>query len=260
MENPGSGSQTVSRAIELLRLVSSGGREGMRLADVVQVCGLSRPTVHRLLTELVDGGLLMRSAGKRYFLGQFAYELGLSAAAQFHLRDLCAPHLERIANVTGDTVFLVVRSGPDSFCLDRRTGAYPVKVFSVEVGNRQPMGVGAGGLALLAWLPERDRQAVIERNAHRLPQHGGLTSSLLVKMVDEARSQGYSRVSDFAIAGVTGVGMPVRDAAGQTIVAVSVTCVTMRMTAQHQEEVLHVLGQEVGRLAHALGRKAAPVR
>ncbi len=256
-KNPAAGSQTVSRAIELLRLVAGGGRAGMRLSDVVDACELSRPTAHRLLKELIDGGLLMRSADKRYFLGQFAYELGLSAAANFHLRDLCAPYMERIANETGDTVFLVVRSGNDSFCMDRQTGAYPVKVFSVEVGNRQPLGVGAGGLALLSWLPDKEREAVMERNAARLPHHGGLTVVRLESLVREARLQGHSRISDFAIAGVTGVGMPVLDTAGQPSAALSVTSITMRMTPEHQTEVLGVLAREVGKLGEALNRTAA---
>lgn len=254
MEKLAFGSQTVGRAIELLRVVSSGGRDGMRLADVVLASSLSRPTVHRLLAELIEGGLLMRSADKRYFLGQFAYELGLSASVQFHLRELCAPYVERIAHGTGDTVFLVVRSGPDSFCLDRQTGAYPVKVFSVEVGHRQPMGVGAGGLALLSWQPERDRKDIIARNAQQLPHHGGLTASALEALVAEARAQGYSRAANFAIAGVMGVGMPVLDAAGTPIAAISVTSIGTRMTPEHQDEVLRLLKREVERLSQALAR------
>ncbi|PZQ78120.1 MAG: IclR family transcriptional regulator [Variovorax paradoxus] len=253
MENPNTGSQTVARAIELLRLVSKGGRVGLRLSEATQASGLSRPTAHRLLKELIDGGLLMRSANKRYFLGQFAYELGLSAATQFHLRDLCAPCLDRLAQETGDTVFLVVRSGPDSFCLDRRTGAFPVKVFSVEVGHRQPMGVGAGGLALLSWLPEQDRRSTIARNAAALPQHGGLTASALTRLVEEARAQGFSRVADFAIQGVTGVGMPVCDDQGVPIVALSVTSISARMTAEHQGEVLRGLSREAAKLKQLLG-------
>lgn len=86
MKNSAQGSQTVARAIGLLRLVSSRAKEGMRVQEIVDAGELSRPTVHRLLSELVECGLLMRSSERRFFLGQFAYELGISAASHFHLK------------------------------------------------------------------------------------------------------------------------------------------------------------------------------
>lgn len=260
MESEGQGSQTVARAMELVRLVSSSSRHGMRLNEVVQAGGLSKPTAHRLLKELVACGMLMRSPDKRYFLGQFAYELGLSAAAHFHLREMCTAHIARIAAETGDTVFMVVRSGPDSFCLDRQTGAYPIKVFSLEVGNRQPLGVGAGGLALLSWMPQAEIDTVLERNAGRLGQYGGLSACRLRLSVEQARAQGYSRIADFAIQGVSGVGMPVLDRVGVPILAVSVTSVSARMSPDHENEVLKILGQEVGRMQHLLNNTAPALR
>jgi DNA-binding IclR family transcriptional regulator len=254
------GSQTVGRAIELLRLVSSSARSGIRLGEVVAASGLSRPTAHRLLKELVDSNLLMRAEGKRYFLGHFAYELGLSAAAHFHLRDMCASYLERVAKETGDTVFMVVRSGSDSFCLDRKTGAYQVKVFSLEVGNRQPLGVGAGGLALLSWLPESERDVLIAKMAPQLAAYGGLTTQRLRGLVAQARKLGHSLIADYAIEGVTGIGLPVLDRVGQPIVAVSVTAISPRMTPAHQAEVLRVLQREVARLQDMLNQTAPALR
>jgi DNA-binding IclR family transcriptional regulator len=232
----------------------------MRLNDIVEIGELSKPTVYRLLKELVNCGLLMRSPDKRYFLGQFAYELGLSASAHFHLREMCQPYVSRIAQETGDTVFLVVRSGPDSFCLDRQTGNYPIKVFSVEVGHRQPLGIGAGGLALLSWLPQDEREAVIARNSVRLSMYGGLDERRLRRLVEEARGAGHSRIADFAIPGVTGVGVPVLDRVGVPMLALSVTSVSARMAPSHQGEALHVLCQEAAKLQGLLNNTAPALR
>lgn len=260
MEKDGQGSQTVARAMELVRLVSSSSRHGMRLNEVVQAGGFSKPTAHRLLKELVACGMLMRSPDKRYFLGQFAYELGISAAAHFHLRAMCTEHVTRIAADTGDTVFMTVRSGPDSFCLDRQTGSYPIKVFSLEVGHRQPLGVGAGGLALLSWLPQEEIDAVLERNAGRLGLYGGLSAPRLRELVEQARARGYSRIADFAIQGVSGLGMPVLDRVGAPILAVSVTSVSARMSPEHEADVVKILSQEVGRMQHMLNNTAPALR
>jgi DNA-binding transcriptional ArsR family regulator len=90
--------QSLGRAIELLRLISSEHTHGARLSDLVAVSGLPQPTVHRLLRQMVEGGLVMQDAQRRYRLGHFAYELGLVASTHFNLRDQCAPYLGRIGH------------------------------------------------------------------------------------------------------------------------------------------------------------------
>ncbi|WP_219213918.1 helix-turn-helix domain-containing protein, partial [Variovorax boronicumulans] len=52
--------QSLDRAIELLRLISANYRDGERLSDLVTASGLAQPTVHRLLKQLVEGGLVMQ--------------------------------------------------------------------------------------------------------------------------------------------------------------------------------------------------------
>lgn len=242
----------MARAMGLLRLVSSRAREGMRLQDIVDEGGLSRPTTHRLLTELVECELLTRSSDRKYFLGQFAYELGISAASHFHLREICEPFLETVAVETGDTAFLVAPSGNDSFCLDRKAGSFPVKVFTVEIGSRQPLGVGAAGLAILSWLPDATRAQVLQHNAERLPHYAGLSVSRLEQAVAHAQKTGYSKISDFAVPGVSGVGVPVCDVVGFPVVALSVATVSIRMTAEHEDKIVKVLRREASKLQSVL--------
>jgi hypothetical protein len=91
---------------------------------------------------------------RRYYLGPLVFELGITAGPRFNIRDLCADALDRVAAETGDTAFLIIRSGDDSLCVDRREGAFPIKTFTVDVGVRRPLGVGAGSLAILTALPE----------------------------------------------------------------------------------------------------------
>ncbi|WP_341676011.1 IclR family transcriptional regulator [Comamonas thiooxydans] len=243
MEKPASpsGTQSVHRALQILRLVSTHNRQGIRLSDLATQVQLSKPSVHRLLRELTETGLLMQAQNRLFHLGQFAYELGLMASAHYSLHQVCSPFVEQLAQETGDTVFLVMRSGFDSFCLDRQTGSYPIKVFSIEVGNRQPMGVGAGGLALLSFLTEAEREAALEELCDSLPQFNGLSVDTVKQMITETRQRGYSHISNHAVAGVTGFGMPILDRVGTPLAAISVTAINDRMTPEHQRQVIHLL-------------------
>lgn len=247
--------QTVERAMRLVRLVSSHNKEGMRLTDLVEHSHLSKPTAVRLIKELMGCGLLMQSNNRRYYLGHFAYELGLVAAAHFNLRDVCEPSVNRLAEITGDTIFLTVRSGDDSFCLDRKSGSFPVKIFSLEIGHRQPLGVGAAGLAILSRLPEDEMLRIIENNTSMLGKYGGLDSKRLLALAQQARAQGYSFISDFAIQGVSGVGMAVVDRVGYPVLSLSVTTLSHRMNKTHQASVRHALKEEVSHLENLLAHR-----
>lgn len=243
--------QSLDRAIELLRLVSANDREGERLSDLVTASGLPQPTVHRLLKQLVEGGLVMQDADRRYRLGHFAYELGLAAASHFGLRQQCAPFLARISQETGDTAFLMVRSGADSFCLDRRSGAFPIQVLTVEIGKRRPLGIGGGGLALLAFMPDAELPGVMARIEPKLADYGGLTRAVLLELVAQARRSGHASITDYAVAGVTSIGVPVRDRTGQLVGAISVSAMAPRM-AEREAMVLGILHHEVQALQHVL--------
>jgi DNA-binding IclR family transcriptional regulator len=248
------GAQSVDRALKLLKLVSARNREGIRLIELVELSRLQKPTVHRLLKQLVASGMLMQGADKRYHLGQFSYELGLSAALHFRMRETCEPYLQRIAAETGDTAFLIVRSGTDSFCVDRKTGSFPIKVFAVEVGHRQPLGVGGGGLALLSFLPDSEIDEVLEANDARLSAYGGMTTAALRDLIGSTRKRGYSVISDCAVAGVTGVGRAILDRTGRPLAAISVSTVSQRMDKERQHAVSQILKQELTALAELLAR------
>lgn len=206
--------------------------------------------MHRLLKQLAEGGLVMQDADRRYRLGHFAYELGLAAGSHFGLRQQCAPYLARISQETGDSAFLVVRSGFDSFCLDRQSGAFPIQVLTMEIGKRRPLGIGGGGLALLSFLPEAELPEVLSRIEPHLSAYGGLTRPILLGLVAQARRRGWAAITDYAVAGVTSIGMPIYGRTGQVLGAVSVSAITARMV-EREDIVVRIMKREVEALQAA---------
>ena len=108
------GAQTVRRALALLRLVATGQEAGVRLTDLVEMSGLSRPTVHRLLQVLADEGAVERELrSRRYRIGPELLLLGLARTAGVPIRAAAEPFLRDLARAVGDTVFLTVRHDAD---------------------------------------------------------------------------------------------------------------------------------------------------
>ncbi len=235
----GSSVQSVQRALHLLSLVARTGPPGARLQDLTQESGLSKPTTHRLLQQLIESGLVMQGGQRLYQLGAGAFELGISASRSFPLRDIASPVLDEIARITGDTVFLVVRSGIDALCIDRKMGSYPIKVETVEPGHRQSLGMGASGLAVLSFLPQDEQESCLlemERSLKLKPQ-GDLTMEVIRRHIAESKPRRWALMTQLALLpGVTGVGVPVFDAQKRPFASLTVGAISLRMTEQRIRE------------------------
>lgn len=153
--------------------------------------------------------------------------------------------LRRISDATGDASFLVVRRGCKSLCVHREIGHYPVQVLVVSSGHRQPLGVGAAGLALLAALPEEDAQRVIERNEPALNHYGEITAAQMTELVKETRERGWASLGNTAVPGALGVGMAWYGADGLPKVGVSVASLVDRMPWHRQLWIAELLREQL---------------
>lgn len=251
---PPSGTQSIQRAAQLLREVAAGNRTGLRLVDLAERSGLEKPTVHRILQSLIAERLLVQNPQtRRYHLGQAMFELGLTAAQHFNLPDLCRPSLMRIAERTQDTAFLILRSGSDAVCVERIDGAFPIKVYTLNVGDRRPLGPGAGSLAMLSSLPSEEIGRIIEYNGERLKPYGGLTRQRLRSQVARTREQGYAHYEGVAgVEGYSAVGVAIRGAAGDPVASLSVSAISSRLAGQRLQEVVGLLRSEAAEVEKLL--------
>ncbi len=239
-----SGTQSIERALSLLREIAAHNRGGTRLLDLATRTGLQRPTVHRMLKCLAAENMVQQDPDShRYFLGSMMFELGLSAAPRFNLREICHPALARIAEATGDTVFLSQRSGLDTVCLDRHEGAFPIKTFTLEIGMRRPLGVGIGSLAILAELQDEDIRNIIASNAPRMPEYG-LTPNSLLSQIKKAQKLGYAVRETPTLAGVRSIGQALHNRSGIPFAALSVSAISSRMTEKRVAELAILLKNE----------------
>lgn len=254
-----SGTQTIQRASLLVRLIASRSRTGMRLAEVVQHSKLERPTAHRILKCLVEEGFLMQAGDShQYFLGPLIFELGLAASPQFNLSDICRASLQRIADKTGDTVFLSVRSGYDSVCIDRSEGAFPIKALTLEVGARRPLGVGAGGLALLLRLSDEAVEEIVRANAKRLGAFHKLTVPVLQKALKRSQQLGYALNDTHIVAGATTLGLPIVNRYGHPFAAITMAAISSRMSTERQAELVAILRAEIAVIERAMQERTLP--
>lgn len=251
------GTQSIRRAAAILRAIARFGPSGARLIDLTQAVGLARPTVHRIVQGLIAEMMVVQNPRtRRYQLGPLIFELGLATAQRSTLPEICRPAIRRLAELTHDTVYLVVRSGFDVVCLDRAEGSYPIRAVTLDVGGRRPLGLGAGGAALLATFPDNEVQQIIAHHCAVSPNTIGVTDEMLRSAVVEARREGYGRNQESMSPGIRGIGAAIPTDGDRAFAAISIACIAERMTKQHAHELSTLLLREVTALAEPLSAMA----
>ncbi|KPX25515.1 IclR family transcriptional regulator [Pseudomonas syringae group genomosp. 3] len=245
----------VSRLFAVLRCLGECDEGGQRVTQLAQRVGLSQPTTHRLLRSLMDEGMVEQDLlSKRYRLSIEFFALAARAGNTGNLRDVVRPSLLRLSASLGDSLFLLARSGFDAICLDRSEGPYPIRTFTGDIGGRVALGVGQGSLAILAFLPEDERETVIAYNLPRLKDFHLYDEVFLRSEVENVRRLGYAGRNTGALPGMAGLAVPILDRNGRAVAALSVATITDRLGPDRLMTVVELLKRE----ATAIGAKINP--
>lgn len=246
----GSGAQSIHRALTLLNLLGVMARDrpgGVTLADLAHVSGRPKASVHRVLNALVQLGYAERiEPSGRYRLGLQSQILGeLAGERTDPLIRLVSPSLVRIAELSEDTTFLTVRQGSFSLCARREEGFGEIRNNALAVGDRHPLGVGAGSLAILAALDDDEVEHVIEVNdeimSRRYPR---ISSDVLRGIVDRTRRDGYALNEGLVAPGSWAVAVIVHIPGRGPDAALSVASIEPRLSGARRDELVAVMKKE----------------
>jgi DNA-binding IclR family transcriptional regulator len=240
------GTQSIERALRVIRMLASTNySRGIGFDDLIEHTDLRKSTLHRIL------GLLMRERfverdpiSRMYFLGMGFLELGAASLNRVNLREIARPRLQRVAEETNDTAYLSVRSGCDAICIDRQEGAFPIKAITLNIGDRRPLGVGAGSLALLAWLPRLEIESIVARNARRFPRNPALNPKDLIALVETCLADGHSFNDGRVLRSMCAIGVPVLARDGAIVAAISVAATADRMGGTRRARLARMLQEE----------------
>lgn len=158
------------------------------------------------------------------------------------IADTLRPLMKRLCRLSGDTVFLVVQQGDYALCLMREHGDFPVRIFTIDAGEKRLMGIGAGGLALISDYANEQIEKIYARHAAHFIQ-SGLPLDILMQRVRGTRQQGFSEIVDGITPGVSGVGFAF-SISKIAKVAISFGAISHRLDAVRRQEMGKLLMHE----------------
>jgi len=239
-ESGRSGTQTIERAVALLRTISTRGRHGWQLSELAQRCELRPSTTHRILGCLVREGFVGHRPDERtYVPGSVLFELGLSFYQQGELQHAAKKRLEALARRVNGTAFLFFRSGDDFVCAARigdaklRAPVYP--------GTRKPLILSTGGAAMLIALPEKEATAIMDRNIADLSKFDKARVRSIRPMLERSFAEGFGVSLGDIFPAINSFSVPLCDATGAPYAAITVAGSARALPQERRAEYRNLL-------------------
>ncbi len=241
------GSQTLLRGLDVIDVVAEGP---IKLGDLAARLGLTRSTTHRLASALTDRRYLSFVPHSGYSLGPKLLELGFRVRDELDLPRVAAAHLERLALLTEDTVHLGVLDHGHVLYLDKVPGKRRINISS-RIGELQPVSSTGLGKALILDL---DEDAWIELfRTERTERRGEMSLQEWLERMRRYVRAGYAFDLEENEDQIRCIAAPIRDVAGRTIAAISVSSAAQYMSDQRMQTLSKDVLNTAQRISEDLG-------
>jgi IclR family transcriptional regulator, pca regulon regulatory protein len=225
----------------------------LRLSEVARRAGIDNATAFRLLNTLERLGYVRKSPESRMFqLTLKCLDLGFQAIARLDLRARARPILRALVDKVNDAASLGVLDGLNATYIERIQPKMHGMGIQRQIGQCLPAYCSALGRAILAFLPEKECQRLLEAsNRIKYTQRTITELSDLHASLEEVRRRGFVVCDQETVEGIRALAAPVFDADNLPVAAVSVGSSTLRMSL---EEFVTLASTPVAQAARELSR------
>ena len=221
--------QSVERAVRILQCFEE--QDQMGITQIAKKTRLTKSTAFGLASTLVETGLLEQDAAtSQYRLGLELFRLG--SRVDIDGRRQIVAELAALCETLDETVNYMRPEGTDIVYLVKKETSHSMRICTT-IGQRLPMYCTAGGKAIMAYLPEEERERILQR--FRFTAYTGntvTTAEALRRELAEARASGCAFDREELELGLTCIAVPMRNGSGYPVAAISCSGPTTRMTEE----------------------------
>ena len=234
-----------SAARKLLRVLEavSSPSEAHRLSDLVKETGLTKTSVFRLLSELVDEGYVSRTTDGTYSPGRALRVLALRLAKNStDDSDQVRTRLKRLQEDVQSTIHFALRTGDWATYVEKvEDTAQPIRMAS-RIGAQIPLHSTAIGKAVLAYLPESEVRKYAAKTG--LPRRTDKTITDVESLLADGelvRNRGYSIDDEENEEHIRCMATPVFDTRNNLLGGIGITTIAPLVTQQKLESFAPLL-------------------
>ncbi len=209
--------------------------------ELAKELGISHANIYRILTTFEANRFLVKDPEtKKFSLGIRFWELGLLTYDSLHVGKLFRPIMQKLMESTGESVFLTSLDDREGLTLDALEPDNVVK-YSVSIGSRAPLYVGASYRTMLAYLPEEEVERIIGSGLVKYTPKTITNREALYADLADIRKIGYGRSDGEYTPDVVALAVPLFDYRGKIMASLTVSGPNYRLTEDKIEHCIDML-------------------
>lgn len=212
-------------------------RDGTTIETIADDVDVGTSTVHRHLVTLRERGYVVIENGQ-YHLGTRFLTRGGQVQSRIPSHELIERKVHQLSEETGERVQFIVEEQGERVYVFTHAGPDAVRT-DAAIGKRGPLHASAAGKAILAYLPDDRREAILDENAiDPVTEHTTIDREDLTAELEEIADREYAFNDEESTVGLRAVGAPIRYESGYVIGAISVTAPAHRIKGDYFREEL----------------------
>lgn len=222
----------IQKAVRLMQAIAAAG-EPQQLAELAEHIGMPKPTVHRLLSQLEDVGMVNRElAGKGYTVGATWLQLAIGALTARARQPAIHGIMRKLVDQVQESCNLSVPLDHEVLYIERVECDWPLRM-QLHAGSRVPMHCTASGKLFLAQMPPKTRQKLLSSLDLKKFTNNTITDpKALEREFEKIRAADLSINKEEYHLGLIGVSVPVRRYDGTVVATLSIHAPSFRMSVE----------------------------
>jgi DNA-binding IclR family transcriptional regulator len=235
---------SVDRALRVLTTLEHE-RRGMALAELGKLTGIPKSSLFRILVTLQHHRcVIWNEEDKAYQLGSRLSELGNSFLEQYDLYQSAGRYMKALADQCQETVFLGKLEEGQVIYLRRMDSPRSATVVK-KLGQRVPAHCTATGVAILAFLPEKEVDAILDSHGMVAFNPATITDrTALKRRLGVVRREGFAVVDGEYNEEVICVSAPIFDHTRRPKASLTAAMLAGRLDRSEQVQAVSVMVKE----------------
>lgn len=217
----------------------------LSVAELVRRVALPKTTVHRMVADLVDHGLLERS-GRKVALGVHLFELGCRVPSRRRLHDTGLPYMQDLYIATHEDVVMGVLDGSEVLCIVR-VNSHAGPGAGMAEGDRLPAHATALGKALLAFSPRAVVARAIAAGLRPVTPYTIVVPDVLLQELARTCRTGVAYARQEDVVGTASVAAPILSGGRDVLGALSISGPAPRFDPTRLADAVRVAAVGIGR-------------